>query len=285
VAMPTMLVRFMIRPTICQGGSTHKGWKEPRHYEILACLGTAATDTSAVGAYGYLFPGSAPILDALNSCRGSNPRTCGDLPLRDDLCGSFVLVDQAAEDRASLHPGGVQVYDLRRRVRWLLVQRTMWTVAVVVSHVLAEDRRQLSLANDEHPVGALPTYGAHPALRERVRPGRLRRGPNHVDTFGGERRPRTKGARLGTPADLAATAIWRTTQVRRYAPAGAPLRPARRPLSRLRHHRVRPDLLPPTRKGHQVRHGLRPSHLTGPTKIWFSSHRPWWPLRLEPSSR
>jgi hypothetical protein len=29
-------------------------------------------------------------------------------------------------------------------------------------------------------------------------------------------RPRTKGARLGTPADLAATAIWRTTRVRRY---------------------------------------------------------------------
>ena len=30
-------------------------------------------------------------------------------------------------------------------------------------------------------------------------------------------RPRTKGSRLGTPADLAATAIWRTTRVRRYA--------------------------------------------------------------------
>jgi hypothetical protein len=30
-------------------------------------------------------------------------------------------------------------------------------------------------------------------------------------------RPRTKGARLGTPADLAATATWRTTKVRRYA--------------------------------------------------------------------
>ena len=29
-------------------------------------------------------------------------------------------------------------------------------------------------------------------------------------------RPRTKGARLGTPADLAATANWRTTQARRY---------------------------------------------------------------------
>jgi hypothetical protein len=32
-------------------------------------------------------------------------------------------------------------------------------------------------------------------------------------------RPRTKGARLGTPADLAATAIWRTTEVRRYGRA------------------------------------------------------------------
>jgi hypothetical protein len=30
-------------------------------------------------------------------------------------------------------------------------------------------------------------------------------------------RPRTKGARLGTPTDLAATASWRTTKVRRYA--------------------------------------------------------------------
>ena len=29
-------------------------------------------------------------------------------------------------------------------------------------------------------------------------------------------RPRTKGARLGTPTDIAATATWRTTQVRRY---------------------------------------------------------------------
>jgi hypothetical protein len=29
-------------------------------------------------------------------------------------------------------------------------------------------------------------------------------------------RPRTKGPRLGTPTDLAATAIWRTTRVRRY---------------------------------------------------------------------
>jgi hypothetical protein len=37
--------------------------------------------------------------------------------------------------------------------------------------------------------------------------------PPHNGKMG---RPRTKGARLGTPTDLAAAATWRTTQVRRY---------------------------------------------------------------------
>ena len=37
--------------------------------------------------------------------------------------------------------------------------------------------------------------------------------PPHNGKMG---RPRTKGARLGTPTDLATTATWRTTQVRRY---------------------------------------------------------------------
>jgi hypothetical protein len=87
-----------------------------------------------------------------------------------------------------VNPGGVQVNDVRCRIRWLLPERAMWTVAVVVSHVLAEDRRQMTLADDERPVGALPADGAHPALGERVRPGRLRRGLDHVDACVGEDR-------------------------------------------------------------------------------------------------
>jgi hypothetical protein len=83
--------------------------------------------------------------------------------------------------------GGVQVNNMRRRIRWLLAEGTMW-MAVVVGHVLAEDCRQMTLADDEQRVGALPADGAHPTLRERVRPGRLRRSLDHVDAFGGEHR-------------------------------------------------------------------------------------------------
>jgi hypothetical protein len=32
--------------------------------------------------------------------------------------------------------------------------------------VVRQHGRQVTLANDEHPVGAFSTYGAYPALRE-----------------------------------------------------------------------------------------------------------------------
>ena len=64
----------------------------------------------------------------------------------------------------------------------------MRTVAVVVSHVLREHHRQVPLADDEHPVGALPAYGAHPALRERVRARCLRRSLDHLDAGAGKHR-------------------------------------------------------------------------------------------------
>jgi hypothetical protein len=40
----------------------------------------------------------------------------------------------------------------------------MWTVAVVVSHAFGEYGRQVPLADDEHPIGALAAYGAHPTF-------------------------------------------------------------------------------------------------------------------------
>jgi hypothetical protein len=41
-----------------------------------------------------------------------------------------------------VNPGGGQVNNVRCRIRWLLPERTMRTVAVVVRGVLVEDRRQ-----------------------------------------------------------------------------------------------------------------------------------------------
>jgi hypothetical protein len=63
----------------------------------------------------------------------------------------------------------------------------MWTVAVVVGGVLAQDRHQMTFTDDEHPVGALAADRAHPALREGVCSGR-RRCLEHVDAVGGEHR-------------------------------------------------------------------------------------------------
>jgi hypothetical protein len=61
-------------------------------------------------------------------------------------------------------PGSGQVNDFRPPFRWLLTE----------------------FVDDEYPVGALPAYGARPALHERVRSGCPRRSLDHVDAFGSE---------------------------------------------------------------------------------------------------
>ena len=55
----------------------------------------------------------------------------------------------------------------------------MWPVLVVMPGVLGQDRGQVSLAEDEQPVGALAAYGADPAFCVRVRSRRLRWRADH----------------------------------------------------------------------------------------------------------
>jgi hypothetical protein len=87
----------------------------------------------------------------------------------------------APPDIVSGHVG-----DVRTWLGWPLAQRAMRPMFVVVRGVLAEDGCQVPLAGDRHAVGALPPDGAHPRFRERVRPRRLRRRPDHRDTGRGE---------------------------------------------------------------------------------------------------
>ncbi|WP_439117699.1 hypothetical protein [Micromonospora sicca] len=82
-------------------------------------------------------------------------------------CG-LVFVDQPAEDRSPVDPSGVEVNGVRRRFRWPLIQRLVWSMAVVVAGVPSEHGREVALADDEYSVGALPAYGAHPPLGEGV---------------------------------------------------------------------------------------------------------------------
>src|SRR6266487_4938483 len=72
--------------------------------------------------------------------------------------------------------------------RWRLPQRAMRTVAVVVSNVFGQYSPQLPTADEQHPVQGLPPYRADPSFGEGVRPGRLHRRAQHLDSFGGEDR-------------------------------------------------------------------------------------------------
>lgn len=72
------------------------------------------------------------------------------------LCGLCVFADQTAQngspsDRRDGRGGGHG----RGRVGWLLGAGLVGSVIIVVSGVLGQDGAQMSLAEDEQPVGAL----------------------------------------------------------------------------------------------------------------------------------
>src|SRR5215468_6605214 len=103
-------------------------------------------------------------MDALTDAPPAGSRTCGAHKPGSGLCGLRVFVDQAVEDRASLDLHGGLSWCWSDRVGWLLSQGTVWAVIVIVPGVFGQDGGQMSLAEDEYPVGALSAYGAHPAL-------------------------------------------------------------------------------------------------------------------------
>src|SRR4051794_20839716 len=97
-----------------------------------------------------------------------------------------VFVDQPAEDLASLDLGGRWGSDLRTRLGWLLAERAMWPMVVVVRGVGCEGCRQVPFADDEHPVGAFPAGGVDPAFGEGVGAGCLWRRLDDLDVGCGE---------------------------------------------------------------------------------------------------
>ena len=87
------------------------------------------------------------------------------------LCGLRVFIDQAVEDRSALDLHGGLAWCWSGRVGRLLGQGAVGTMIVIVPRVFGQDGGQMSSAEDEHPVGALASDGAHPALGLGVRPG------------------------------------------------------------------------------------------------------------------
>src|SRR5436190_1953776 len=109
------------------------------------------------------------------------------------LCGLCVFIDQAVEDRSALDLHGGLAWCWSGRVGRLLGQGAVGTMIVIVPRVFGQDGGQMSLAEDEYPVGALASDGAHPALGLGVRPGRLRRSAKDIQPGGGEDRVERRG--------------------------------------------------------------------------------------------
>jgi hypothetical protein len=102
---------------------------------------------------------------------------------------SLIFVDQSVHDLHASYSYRVQVGERCRELvslRWELSAALVRSVFVVVGQVVAEDGEQVAGVVDQDPVQALLAYGAYPALRVGVGPGRLRRREEYLDAFGAE---------------------------------------------------------------------------------------------------
>ena len=104
-------------------------------------------------------------------------------------CSSSVLVKQATEEVASLHPGSPSLADQGQTggwARWFQPKRSVRTMPVVVLDIDPEDLLQVTTANDQQPVQALGADGTDPPLRIGVRVRRLDRRNEHLGALGAE---------------------------------------------------------------------------------------------------
>ena len=98
----------------------------------------------------------------------------------------LVLVDAATEDGPALDPLLGKVGDGVVGPGRLQLEASMGSPSVVVGLVLAQDRPQMSLAEDEHPVGDLGPGGEHESFRVSVRAGAPGRDFHRFDTSVGQ---------------------------------------------------------------------------------------------------
>ena len=70
--------------------------------------------------------------------------------------------------------------------RWVLIERPMRTVRVVVLDVLLQYQLQVAWSGDQEVVEALPAQGADPAFRDGVRAGCSNWGADDADVGTGE---------------------------------------------------------------------------------------------------
>jgi hypothetical protein len=114
-------------------------------------------------------------------------------------CDLGVFVDQSAKPVSSQDP---HIRAFCERIDssrwWVLVQRPVWPMGVVVIGVLAEDEPQMPLAGDQHLIEAFAAGAADPTFGDRVRARRLHGCFDEPDSGGREHGVEGRGE-LGVP--------------------------------------------------------------------------------------
>ena len=85
--------------------------------------------------------------------------------------------------------------------RWAELAAAMGAPSVVMGLILSQDRPQVPLTEDQHPVGDLGPGGEHEPFRIGVRPRTPRRDLHHLDTGASQRRIERAGELPGPVAD------------------------------------------------------------------------------------
>jgi hypothetical protein len=98
----------------------------------------------------------------------------------------MVLVDESAQNVAPTDRRASDPFHRGRRIRWIKIEASVRSSAVVVLGIRAEDALQVTPAEDEDVVETLPSSSADPALGERIRPRRSNRCLHNAKTFGPE---------------------------------------------------------------------------------------------------
>ena len=92
--------------------------------------------------------------------------------------------------------GSLSLVAVVGRCRGALLERSVWSMLVVVLDVLVDDASEVTSAEDEDAIQAFAAYRPDPAFRERVRDRRPHRRLDDGDLFGDEDRVE-RGLELG----------------------------------------------------------------------------------------
>jgi putative intracellular protease/amidase len=204
-ALDVFLVAEVLRPVQAQAGLTvvpNYSFAERPAMDAFLIPGGAGTRPETYNARLHDYVRSLPEETLLTSvCTGSwvyaqmglldGLQACGcRQPHRPSSGDEPVLVDESAKDVGSSDASGVGIGDRDRRFGdprgAPLIEGSVGPMPVVVIHVFREDDLEMTAAEDEEPVQALPTDGADKPLGDRVRPGRADRGLDDLGVFGGE---------------------------------------------------------------------------------------------------